>query len=83
MKELKRRLEALEIKLNKNLIHQAVVIYKDGSTKTIPETATAISLVFEEGDKIERIESAETEGNGILLGLLNALLIKEEGSEEQ
>lgn len=82
MNTLQRRIKAVEAAIKKQNGGLFTVHYKDGTTKKI-HPGDAILLSLNEADKIERFE--EDEGgtnNGILEGLVNALLLPGEDTDE-
>lgn len=83
MNHLQKRVKALEKEIAKTSGGMFTVHYKDGSTRRI-HPGDAILLSLDEADKIERFEEEPGgSNNGILEGLVNALLIptEEEGKE--
>ena len=83
MNALQRRIKAVETEIKKRNGGLFTVYYKDGSTRKI-HPGDAILLSLNEADKIERFE--EDEGgtnNGILEGLVNALLLPGEDNEDE
>ena len=74
MNALYRRIKAVEAEMKRRKRGLFTVYYKDGSTKTIsPEDA--ILLTLNEADEIARFEEDKNNAsNGILEGLVNALL---------
>ena len=81
MNALQRRIKAVERAIKARSGGMFTVYYKDGSTRRI-HPGDAIQLSLDEADKIERFE--EDEGgtnNGILEGLVNALLLSGEDHE--
>ena len=83
MNTLQRRIKAVETEIKKRNGGLFTVYYKDGSTRKI-HPGDAILLSLNEADKIERFE--EDEGgtnNGILEGLVNALLLPGEDEEDE
>lgn len=81
MNTLQRRIKAVETEIKKRNGGLFTVYYKDGTTRKI-HPGDAIQLSLNEADKIERFE--EDEGgtnNGILEGLVNALLLPGEDHE--
>lgn len=81
MNALQRRIKAVERAIKARSGGMFTVYYKDGSTRRI-HPGDAIQLSLNEADKIERFE--EDEGgtnNGILEGLVNALLLPGEDHE--
>ena len=81
MKDLQRRIKAVEKEIKAHNRGMFTVHYKDGSTRRI-HPGDAILLSLEESDKIERFEEDPGgSNNGILEGLVNALLLP--GDEEE
>ena len=83
MNALQRRIKAVERAIKARSGGMFTVYYKDGSTRRI-HPGDAIVLSLEEADKIERFEEDEDGmNNGILEGLVNALLLPgdDEGKE--
>lgn len=83
MKDLQRRIKAVEREIKARNGGMFTVYYKDGSTRLI-HPGDAIRLSLDEADKIERFEEEPGGGNnGILEGLVNALLLpgEDEGKE--
>ena len=81
MKDLQRRIEAVERAIKARTGGMFAVYYKDGSTRRI-HPGDAILLSLEEANKIDRFEEEPGgENNGILEGLVNALLLP--GDEEE
>ena len=83
MNTLQRRIKAVEAEIKKRNGGLFTVYYKDGTTRKI-HPGDAIQLSLNEADKIERFE--EDEGgtnNGILEGLVNALLLPGEDIDEE
>ena len=78
---LKQRIKAIEREIKARSGGMFTVHYKDGSTRRI-HPGKAIRLSLDEADKIERFEEEPGGSNdGILEGLVNALLCdKERGS---
>ena len=75
MNYLRRRIEAVEKEIKARNGNMFTVYYKDGSTRRI-HPGDSIRLCLDEGDKIERFEEDEDGmNNGILEGLVNALLL--------
>lgn len=83
MKGLQRRIEAIEHAIKARSGGMFTVHYKDGSTRRI-HPGDAIALSLEEADKIERFEEEPGGGNnGILEGLVNALLLPGDEGERK
>lgn len=83
MKELQRRLEVVEKEIKAQTGGLFTVYYKDGSTRTV-RPGDALLLSLEEADKIERFEEEPDGGNnGILEGLVNALLIPDNEERQE
>lgn len=83
MKGLQRRIKAVEKEIKAHNRGMFTVHYKDGSTRRI-HPGDAIVLSLEEADRIERFEEDEDGvNNGVLEGLVNALLLPgdDEGKE--
>lgn len=81
MKDLQRRIEAVERAIKARTGGMFTVYYKDGSTRRI-HPGDAILLSLEEANKIDRFEEEPGgENEGILEGLVNALLLP--GDEEE
>lgn len=75
MKDITKRIEALESEIKARTGANFTVYYKDGTTRQI-HPGEAIALSLNEADKIERFEENEGGNNGgILEGLANALLL--------
>lgn len=75
MNTLQRRIKAVETEIKKQNVDLLTVYYKDGSTRKI-YPGDAIKLSLNEADKIERFEEDPGGNNdGILEGLVNALLL--------
>ncbi len=75
MNYLRRRIEAVEKEIKARNGNMFTVYYKDGSTRRI-HPGDSIRLCLDEGDKIERFEEDPGgSNNGILEGLVNALLL--------
>lgn len=82
MNAFQRRTKAVEREIKAGNGGLFTVYYKNGTTRKI-QPGDAILLSFNEADKIERFE--EDEGgtnNGILEGLVNALLLPGEDMDE-
>jgi len=74
MNALQRRIKAVEREMKIRKGGLFTVHYKDGSTRTI-SPGDAILLTLNESEQIERFEESESRAsNGILEGLVNALL---------
>ena len=72
---LKRRVEVVEREIKARNGNMFTVFYKDGTTRRI-HPGDSIRLSLEEADKIERFEEDPGgSNNGILEGLVNALLL--------
>ena len=83
MKELPRRIKAVEREIKARNGNMFTVFYKDGSTRRI-HPGDAILLSLEESDKIERFEEDPGgSNNGILEGLVNARLLPGEDVEKE
>ena len=84
MKDLQRRIKAVEREIKARSGGMFIVHYRDGRTRQI-HPGDAIQLSLDEADKIERFEEIPGGNNGgVLEGLVNALLIptdEEEGKE--
>ena len=83
MNYLQRRIKAVEKEIKARNGNMFTVYYKDGTTRRI-HPGDSIRLCLDEGDKIERFEEEPGGGNnGILEGLVNALLLpgEDEGKE--
>lgn len=75
MNYLQRRIKAVEKEIKARNGNMFTVYYKDGSTRRI-HPGDAIRLSLDEADKIERFEEDPGgSNNGILEGLVNALLL--------
>ena len=75
MNALQRRIKAVEREIKARSGGMFTVYYKDGSTRQI-HPGDAIQLSLDEADKIERFEEEPGgSNNGILEGLVNALLL--------
>ncbi len=75
MNYLQRRIKAVEKEIKTRNGNMFTVYYKDGSTRRI-HPGDSIRLCLDEGDKIERFEEDPSgSNNGILEGLVNALLL--------
>lgn len=75
MNALQRRIKAVEREIKARSGGMFTVYYKDGSTRRI-HPGDAIQLSLDEADKIERFEEEPGgSNNGILEGLVNALLL--------
>lgn len=75
MKDITKRIEALESEIKARTGASFTVYYKDGTTRQI-HPGEAIALSLNEADNIERFEENEGGNNGgILEGLANALLL--------
>lgn len=82
-KSTKARLEALEASYKGLIDSFFTVYYHDGSTR-LESAGNCIGLALSEPDKIARFEEGERSGNdGIMEGLLNALLIDTEGENNE
>lgn len=78
MNYLRRRIEAVEKAIRARDGNMFTVIYKDGTTRRI-RAGDSIRLSLDEGDMIERFEEDPGgSNNGILEGLVNALLLPSE-----
>ena len=75
MKDLQRRIKAVEREIKARNGNMFTVFYKDGTTRRI-HPGDSIRLCLDEADKIERFEEDPGgSNNGILEGLVNTLLL--------
>ena len=81
MKSIQSRIKELERVIKARNGSLFTVYYKDGSTRRI-HPGDSIRLCLDEGDKIKRFEEDPGgSNNGILEGLVNALLLSGEDHE--
>ena len=81
-KSLLRRIEAVEEKIKRQDEGLFAVFYRSGSIRKIPPS-DAILLCQSEADEIKRFEETTGESdNGLLEGLVNALLLPDDTKKE-
>ena len=81
-KSLLRRIEAVEEEIKKRDKGLFTVFYRNGSVRKIPP-ADAILLCRREAGEIKRFEETTGESdNGLLEGLVNALLLPDDTKKE-
>jgi len=83
MKDLQRRIEVIEKEIKARTGGMFTVHYKDGSSKLI-RPGSAIELALYQGNIIDRFEEEDGGANdGVLEGLVNALLLPGEDGERE